>query len=62
MTEHSNDTVKVQQEFVNDKHVLEERMFILYIHCEKYSLPSVPGLSAALLSTAADQNSLTAEY
>lgn len=52
MTEHGNDIVQVQQEFVNDKHVREERMFILYMHCEKYSLPSAPGLSAAPLSTA----------
>lgn len=52
MTEHGNDTVQVQRGFVNDKHAREERMFILYVHCEERSPPSVPRLSAALLSAA----------
>lgn len=62
MTEHGNDTVQVQRGFVNDNHVREERMFILYIQCEERSPPSVPRLSAALLSAAAHQAGLTAGY
>lgn len=62
MTEHGNDIVQVQQGFVNDKHVREEYMFILYVHCEKYSPPSVPRLSAARSAQPADQDGLTAGY